>query len=72
MNEDRKIPHPTDTHPPLELRLKQLGTGMSECLRLLDSDGGDSTLLLEGHFENVELELNDIEHTRVSQILNVK
>ena len=72
MNEERKIPHPTDTHPPLDVRLKQLGANVTDGLFLLEPKGDNSTSLLGDNFERIELELNQIEHDRAAHMLNLK
>ncbi len=72
MHEEQRIPHPTDTHPPLEVRLNQLGVKMSDCLKLLEPTGEPAASLLDGHLEALELELNGLEHGRVFQLTQPK
>ena len=68
INEEHKIPHPTNTHPRLTDRLKQLDVRMDDCLRLLEPEGEAAVLLLCGHLEPIELELNGFEHGRAFQL----
>lgn len=69
LHQEPKIPHPTDTHPSFQLRLKELGFDISHCNQWLRKMMGEaSTNMLQSDLEKIETELNDIEHTRLFQI----
>ncbi len=62
-SDSRQLNHPTDTHPPLGVRLGALGFAVSD----LESDAlktapADSAITLITDYEDVEKELTDVEH----------
>lgn len=73
IREERKIPHPTDTHPPLHLRLKELGFELADCsIWIKQTDGEPASMLLGDSQEKIEIELNEIEHARLFQVFGSK
>jgi hypothetical protein len=57
-----KTPHPTDTHPPLSIRLNALGTPIESvaALALLVESDQQSSLLFE-RLEELEVQISDLQ-----------
>lgn len=73
LHSEPKISHPTDTHPPFHLRLKELGFDLEDCTRLLNHPMGEAaSMLLQDSLEKIEIELNDIEHAQLFAIFGQK
>jgi Zn-dependent protease with chaperone function len=61
--DSKQLPHPTDSHPPLCLRLKALGLSLADIAEQALKTSSDTEVLgLIVNLENLEKELTEVEH----------
>jgi Zn-dependent protease with chaperone function len=69
---ERRLAHPTDSHPPLAVRLENLGTSLSELGdRALDVEPEDAAIHVVEGGERLERELSDVEQLRLARNLGI-
>jgi Zn-dependent protease with chaperone function len=70
---ERRLAHPTDSHPPLAVRLANLGTSLAEVgERALDVDPEDAAIGLVDGCDRLERELSDVEHLLLARKLGIE
>jgi Zn-dependent protease with chaperone function len=70
---ERRLAHPTDSHPPLAVRLESLGTSLLEVAsRALDAEPADAAIHAVDGCERLERELSDAEQLRLARSLGIE
>jgi hypothetical protein len=62
---ENNIEHPTDSHPPLDTRLKSLGFEQNSFADVIKSTVPDPAVELIQNYTKLEEELSELEHVRL-------